>query len=603
MTKMTKTPNEIKEFYASLEVLESLDYWEISKNLKPLEEYYEHEWRKKLATEQLCFRFHLEEGQLKSNFPNIDREGKEFRVPDFSFFDKDRIEYLKLRIKETKNTLLLARYNHILFEINKNQTYAKEAIKSYRNIVTQTIEEEKQLIITSIFPVILTLTQKIKYNIEEIKEYSFCLLNNNKIKLWVKNSILSELIKSSLIKSYELKNLPHIILQWIKKEKESNYDLVKNLLEQSVKLCIENNLDTSSFYEKLGENAELLLVEHQEDEDFLRPIIIGEQMNYYKKAKNLKKFEEKQKEYTEAKSKIKLNFIECPLGKELQHILNENIKQNVDKMLKWETDRIFNYFSNHNPLFPNIKDTITKAIKKYDKSFLKHVTNNLFDLNINAKQLSPEEEKEHKIYEEYKISLTIGALTQFTQIIHFGVINNKINYAKLYTYLENNSWFGQNIFKPKMRSKEESETYNWLNFMAPALHSLFMQLEQSFLIGIGSPYTNYILAIDSLTLKFEGALRDFVRLLEGSVYSFKDGNIQEMLLESLLETDVVKREFHENDIALFKMTFTKKGENIRNNIAHCFYLADDYSVEKACRILFCILRLGKYKLTTKNKNP
>lgn len=593
-------PQEIQEFYRDLENLKSLDYWDFSVNLKPLKQIHDFDWRKVLSIEQLCLRFNISDsGDLISHFFNTDIEGKEVGKPEIQDFSTEDIEYLINRASNTKNPHLIARYNHIVFNSNNNQKHAIAAIKSYQAIIYNILSQEKQADIITIFPAVIFLTIKTKRNINEIKEFSFNVLESEKSCLWVKHAIINELIKSSLFKSYELKHLPEKVLEWINKEREPEYSTVKGLLNSCIKICIPNGLKYSIFYEKLAENEDLILDQHQEESDFLRSIIIGEQMDYYKKAKNLEKFDLKQKEYTEAKSKIELNLLEAPLGKELQQILNQDIKEKVEIMMTWEVDRIFNFFSQHTPLFPDYKEIVIQAVEKYDKSFLKHVSNSLFDLNINSKKLTEEESREHKIFEEYQMSLALGALVQFIQTVHFGVINSKINYAKLYKYLKENSWFGQDIQKPKMRTKKESQTYNWLNYMAPALHNFFIQYEQSFLFNTNTPHVHYMLALDSLTLKFEGALRDFIRLLGGSTYSFKNGNIQELLLESLLDSEIVKREFSENDIALFKMTFTKVGENIRNNIAHCFYHAADYTLEKTIRVLFCILRLGKYKLRPK----
>ena len=51
-----------------------------------------------------------------------------------------------------------------------------------------------------------------------------------------------------------------------------------------------------------------------------------------------------------------------------------------------------------------------------------------------------------------------------------------------------------------------------------------------------------------------------------------------------------------------KMIFTKKGENIRNNVAHCFYQTGEYRLEMICKIFLCVLRLGKYKLKQVTEN-
>jgi hypothetical protein len=226
----------------------------------------------------------------------------------------------------------------------------------------------------------------------------------------------------------------------------------------------------------------------------------------------------------------------------------------------------------------------------------------VYDINGNVKELTDEAGLEHEIHKNYQLAFAISVLPVFIRTMQTGVFNFKISYNHLYLYLHQNSWFGQKLPKMKLTAKDENETYNWLDLMAPALLNFFMQLEASFLLGSENPFSNYVLAIDSLTLKFEGALRDFVRLVGGSSSKFKKEEIKEMLLEDLLNSEIAKKQFTDNDITLFKMVFTNKGDNIRNNVAHCFYKADDYRLEMICKIFLCILRLGKYKLRPVFKN-
>jgi hypothetical protein len=112
---------------------------------------------------------------------------------------------------------------------------------------------------------------------------------------------------------------------------------------------------------------------------------------------------------------------------------------------------------------------------------------------------------------------------------------------------------------------------------------------------------NYVLCVDSLTAKFEGALRDFIRLQGGTTTIEKRGELQEQLLEELLQNKIITELFSKEDISLFTYVFTKKGWNIRNNIAHCFYPYSSYSFDKATLVFICILKLGRYKLTYNEK--
>lgn len=593
---MDKIPFEITKFYQQLENITTLDRWNLTDQITPLDEIFSHEWNQKLATEQLCLRFALNEGKLKSSFISPDRNGQEVGYPSIDSFSDEAISYLKKRSKEAHNPILVSRYNHILFELDKNRKFAIEAIVAYKHLIYSKLENDFHDRFIPSVQAVLRLTERTKYQVSETKQELIRLTHNEDIEIYKKHCIIKEFIDSPIFKSYELKFYPELGLIWNDLLKDENYYIKKEILETAIKVAIPNRINTRIFFEKLAENEDFILQQHPEDSDFVKLTVLSEIMEYYKKAKNQIKYEEFKKEYTRVKSFTELSLIEVPMDGEIHRILNEEINKNLKTILTWNPDRIFGYFSIHTKLFPDIESIIDQSTQNYNKSFLRHVTNNVFDINGNVKTLTDEEGLEHDKYKNYQLCFGISVLPVFIRTMQTGVFNLKISYNHLFKYLNENSWYGQRLPKMKLRAKGENETYTWLELMAPALHNFFMQLEASFLLGSENPFSNYVLAIDSLTLKFEGALRDFVRLVGGSSSKFKNDEIKEMLLEDLLNSEIVNKEFTDNDLALFKMVFTNKGDNIRNNVAHCFYQSSDYRLEMICKIFLCVLRLGKYKL-------
>lgn len=591
-------PEEINVFYSQLEELNSFDKWELIKQLKSLSDIYSDGWKDNLVTERIALQFGLRDGQLKSNFYSVSKDGKEAGFPLVTDFSKESIPYLKERAEKTKNPFLIARYYHILYEIEKNQKHAKKAIAAYKKIIHLKVSDEHEEWIIPSVQAILRLTEKSKCNVDETKKELDDLINNETITVYDRYYIIKELAESSLYKSYELKFYPELSLKWIIQTRDGNYFFNKELLLTAIKISINNEIETNIFYEKLAENEDILLKEHPEDSDFIKSRILAEMMEYYKKAKNIPKYEETRKEYTRVKSLVELNEVEVPLDEKLNSALNDEINRNVGKIISWDTNAILSYFSNDSSLFPDIQKTSKEATEYYKSSFFSIVSTTVFDINVNTKTLSEQENVENEILKHYQILFGFSVLPTFMRVLSNGVINGKISYQHVYNYLAQNSWYGQNFPKMKMRTnKNEHNSYNWLNLLAPALHNFFSQIEAAVLLGSNTPFSNWILSLDSLTLKFEGALRDFIRLTGASTSIVRNDEIREMLLEDLINSDTAKEKFTENDLALFKIVFTNKGENIRNNIAHCFYHSEDYSLDKIFKVLFCILRLGKYKLT------
>ena len=85
----------------------------------------------------------------------------------------------------------------------------------------------------------------------------------------------------------------------------------------------------------------------------------------------------------------------------------------------------------------------------------------------------------------------------------------------------------------------------------------------------------------------------------------ENGDSELKPLEDLLASSIIKEIFNEDDIFLFRHTFTKVGWNIRNNVAHGLYKSFDYTLPKAIFVFLCILRLNKvtiYIINSKNKS-
>ena len=166
---------------------------------------------------------------------------------------------------------------------------------------------------------------------------------------------------------------------------------------------------------------------------------------------------------------------------------------------------------------------------------------------------------------------------------------------KFILFFEKYSWYGEKV-RHSFEEENKNYTYTWLSMLSPGLQNLFAQFELSGFLNTNK-INNYILAIDSLTIKFEGALRDFISLNGGITTVEKKGSIQEQLLEELIDNPKSSELFSFREIELFKYTFTRNGLNIRNNVAHGFFKYPHYTLQNAALVFFCLLRLGQYSIS------
>jgi hypothetical protein len=140
-----------------------------------------------------------------------------------------------------------------------------------------------------------------------------------------------------------------------------------------------------------------------------------------------------------------------------------------------------------------------------------------------------------------------------------------------------------------------------LSYFHHLYKAFFVQSEVDLKTNIHNPQ-GYILAIDSLVLKFEGLLREFSRMIGAQTIEIKDNGTEERIgFDKLLDNEKLKALIPEDDIAFFKFLFTSSGMNLRNNVAHCFFTTKNYTSAVMLLLIVALLRLGNYELKTKEK--
>jgi hypothetical protein len=138
--------------------------------------------------------------------------------------------------------------------------------------------------------------------------------------------------------------------------------------------------------------------------------------------------------------------------------------------------------------------------------------------------------------------------------------------------------------------------YQWWDLIEPSLVGYFEKTRQWLLDQTRIP--NLILEIDSLTPKFEGLLRDLLQLAGAPTFQPKKQDrslTEEMYIGRLLYTDDMKRLFVEDDLFFLQFLFSEdSGYDLRNRVAHCLMLAEDYGIQYMHLLLLALLKLSKY---------
>lgn len=589
---MNEIPEELKEFYASIENLKSLSIWNIHRELKITSRTNGY-WEKKVIIERKLLNYNLNKGRLVTNVQVTNQKGRITTI----CLEKNEIEYLKERLELTKNTWLKSRYSHLLWQEIKHHKYAEIAIDNYIATINR-IKSDEARELPIILSAILYISNRTKKKINLAKELTITLIND--LPNWIKPNILNSILENNILSKEELNNIAKKVPNWIEDKNPVSYFSNKQKIESGIKLYKLLGLKLNNLYELLAINENLILEQHQEDTDFVKYTTIGSKAKYLRLAGKLDEAEENLKEYNRLKQKVKLGNVSWQLGEKETEMLNNYLNMKSDVILKMPTEGILAFFSMDEDILVDPIENV-KVAKNNIKNSVHNLFNlSVFDINSNFKNLNDSEKIDKEIIQNYTLSHEVKCSSLFFKVLVEGILTGKLNYYKIYDFFEKHTWYGTK-FKRAMTENEIDQDSNWITMFAPGIHNLFSQFELSVLMNTNK-INNFILAIDSLTLKFEGALRDFIRLCRGNTSTSKNGEIKEQLLEELLENQTTKKYFSNKDIELFKYTFTRKGKNLRNNIAHSFLEFSDYNLQTVTLVFFCILRLGKYTFDKKTSS-
>lgn len=512
--------------------------------------------------------------------------------------DKDTsIVYLQNRIKGmVQNHFLLSKYYDALYALTNNREYCKEAIKSTYALFNYYLSHEEshyKYYACQTLGYVFKMSRKIKVDQSQIESDLVSLLKDDKVpditKYWILYAIKNN-YKYCKYKSLDF--APDMCMDIF--SRMDDYTWCKNILEAG--LFFANHYKTnnqSAIYEHLGDNESKRLREEENSEG---NILIGhsnqqvylQMMKYYKKAGNKKKLLNATQKYNENKPNLK--YIRIEESQELSEKARESIWGFVEEMGKCHRETLYYFLASDNRyIFPS-HENIVDSWERVEKAHYIHVEHfSAVKSDINGNQQETTHESMYK-WQAFQMWITNSFNLTLRKIITTNFENKRFSYRNIKRLLLNHSTFGMEL--PAKRGQNEV-SYTWFDRVDYAIKDFFVQLQNERM----GKHTDWRLVINTLTIQFEGILRDFIRVFSGETTKVKDGKktvVAEILLDDLIRTESFAKLFSEEDRDLFLYTFTNEGYNIRNDVAHGFYLPCDYTAFKATLVFLCVLRLARF---------
>lgn len=523
----------------------------------------------------------------------------------------DIIDYLKVRVGTCASPLLLARYNHLLWKSpDKKQAYALDAVENYiKTIENYCLRFQKDSDRGTAFEIgkyyerILGVSNDINLGFDKIKELTLKLLfHSPELPFHTKHGIVKDMLeKSKMFKQKDFDNVLSIYEAQLgyKGERGDDFFLANEHLPTAIKVAQKTKTDVKKWHDEIG-NALLRIAETETEEDrlWLKIDYYSKALNAFKLSGNKEKVNEVQKLYHELKPKVKLPKHQIDYDEETIKQLEEiqdDLRKEAKRLLKFEPHKVYAHIAK-GKFFPKKSDVIKDA-KNANNSFLQFFSTIYFDNNknvSNGNDLNAEGDKE--VIGAYTTRLKGIALPLMHYTMVYGIQSGHLTAHNFITYLLERTWIGKSFIRYDLDG--EPEEINFIPLLIPSVNEYFNQV---LAWGASKYYVpNFILCIDSLTLKIEGLLRSFCERINVPTSHRKGDGMEEMLLHNILKNEAIQKYFDEEDLFLFNYLFTSEGANIRNSVAHCFYFHKDYSSDFMLILIAVLLRIGKYNINVSN---
>lgn len=538
------------------------------------------------------------------SFPEEEREKSRFEIltwwkieriveDEGCRIDKDKaLAYFDKRIAETGNSFLVYRYSYFEYLLSSNTQYAEKAVDALFESLMGLLPDKKDDYPSrakDAIEILLFLSKKIKYRQNDVESLMWEILDGD-YGCRTKLVIIEDAQHNSSFPAKDAELVAEKCKQLLPLAPEHwNEKCCEIGLHYAAKLQVKGKSYVTYFNEALGDMQIAQLVDiTSEPNNIALPHLndnrLEKAMQYYKEAGATSKMLDAQRQYTANKKNLK--YLHIVSSKKTNkkvvdyfHQLNNSLLNGKFSFFMWNLVIPVQY------LFPSLK--IVKERMPEDTRTIEQLgfSDRIKDINGNSRDAG----EDFQVWKKYEIWLLNIVRNPILDLILTAVKQKKLTYAKLKTWMTRATCFGIPIEYPR---NNEVVTASWFSQIDYAIKALILQYQRI----LNNKPTDWRIPIEVLSIRFEGILRTIVADQGGKTTKIdRKGNTSEALLDSLLREPCLLKVFAEEDIEFFEYVLTSKGLNIRNNVAHAFYIPQDYGIIYATLVFMCMLRLAKFR--------
>lgn len=562
------------------------------------------------------FNFSIAEDKLGPKFSGVNEKGEQIEYPSFLYFTDDTFNYLGERFDSTKNALLKSRYAHLLWlSPKKHHKYARAALDAYIELFSELSELDLNnpegpygLSLYVITGNMLKLSHILDIHGESIKKMII-----DKILSYEDEHFSSAVVRKELI-NYMLKYDKLFLLDDFKKIVPTCIRFAQYLsdkgdhhgsiifYEYGNKIDDKYTLDSHNWTLGLAKQHELLM--EKAIDNLTASHFCIQAIEYYGQTGMKEKIYELRTKYEEMSKSFELSGIPYPKHIIVQFEKYEEESQVIANEIAMRSpSEILQYMTLSSDLVPSYESIVEAANNPENNSvMLDLIPISPIDQSGNAPEhfIDDEEKKRYKFLTQYDYAMRFKIIL-IQAVFLKACKSGNFSYDSLYDHLKNHSWLGSSITHHSPSGVKWVQV--WFDLLSPGLKEYFTQMD--YFIQSGDHYPNLILTIDSLTLKFEGILRD-ICTTSGipTFYQTKDKKGREITREkdihSLLYEEKVVELLKDSDLHFLRYVLVEKiGFNLRHKVAHSLLRRNEYVLEYIHLLILCLLRLANFVLEEK----
>jgi excisionase family DNA binding protein len=565
------------------------------------------------------FSFQVEDDEFKPKMSGTDEKGNFWQFPNFNDFTDKDIFYLASLLDIFCHPRIRSRIAHFLWVTKRDYKAAQVAVDEYLELskwlsarIRENPEDLTGLNIERILKNAYDLAKKVNYKVPDVsKEIAHTILNfdNTNASRW---AVTIRLLRFCLDHKDEYQedfwaNAVKICRKMAQEQEEkNNLDFARKFLSLGEKIeKIIFDIENTTWRQRIALTFELDAQKHKnsfvESDYLIKAITQYKQLGYTKKATKL------ESQLAEAKKNMKFETFSQTI--DLTDFITEIRRRFKAIVQKESKELLLIRLTSDRSILPKME-----KVKEHAEDTEGHaVFRSLFSTviideagNMPRKYETEEEKQYFTLMEQYQFSLmTTDPLLRvlFEELIEA----EKIDVDSVLKHMTEHLWYGKEY---DMRNAETGQVIEkrrkWVSSLLPGI-TAYINCLKCIKAGNEEEARDYlVLAVDTLTPKIEGLIREFYEKIGRPIDRIKTerGKAGKQVTErkdinELLRDPEAEAIFGEDLLFLMKYVLIEvAGINLRNKVAHSLIFRENYRLFYAHMVFLIILRIGAYEFNS-----